>query len=375
MANILKGFENIIKQIKSSATQQSAPQSNPINNPAANTNNTAATTNTLNTQTASIFNENPFEQQNDENTTKKDRSTSKASYDEYIAQLKSLGLKTTGLGEGEANFAEYGAALSEELKNEITKSLDDPNAKAIQDKLIAAYQQKGRNELHTSEFKDIARQLGYEVSSEYVGTTYIVDNKFDGHYDTDVTDGAIEVITIVDPSTGAEIKIADSNGNGAIEIEEVMMNEILEGISANIDTSYFGSVNISAGGSGTGGDGVNHLVEATQEAIEEELALIESEEETEEAEDAKNKEKAENKKSTTTTETTKENKEDKDLVKVSQQRYNEIEDKIIEKYLEKELPEYNEKMKEGTLSREEQKEVDAIIKNAKNYVKQHFDIK
>ena len=263
MANLLDGFKKLLTQAQNTASKSTAPT-----NPIADFNNAAknAAANKATLQ-PSIFNQNIFEEEN-KTADKKDRSTTKANYDEYIAQLKSLGLKTTSLGNGEANFAEYGAALSDEIKNEITKSLDDPNAKVIQDKLIAAYQEKGRNELHTSEFKNIAKQLGYEVKSEYVKTTYIVDNKYDGHYDTDVTDGAVEVITIVDPSTGAEIKIADSNGNGAIEIEEVMMNEILEVISANIDTSYFGSVNISTGGGGSGGDGVNHLVESTKEAID-----------------------------------------------------------------------------------------------------------
>ena len=46
--------------------------------------------------------------------------------------------------------------------------------------------------------------------------------------------GAIDIFTFTDPSTGAEIKIADANGNGVIETEELFFNELLTDINTEI---------------------------------------------------------------------------------------------------------------------------------------------
>ena len=82
--------------------------------------------------------------------------------------------------------------------------------------------------------------MGLNVQSDWVSTSYLVDAKATGGGQAGLNqNGAITVLTIVDPSTGAEIKIADTNGNGAIEIEELFMNELLSGISKTIDTSNF----------------------------------------------------------------------------------------------------------------------------------------
>ncbi len=159
-------------------------------------------------------------------------------YDEWVKKLQAAGINTTGLASGETNFAEYGAALSDELKQELINSFDTPEDYELQQKLAGLY--TGRSNMTTDEFISSCQAMGLNVSSDWVSTSYLVDAKATGGGQAGLNEnGAISVLTIVDPSTGAEIKIADTNGNGAIEVEELFMNELLTGISTQIDTSNF----------------------------------------------------------------------------------------------------------------------------------------
>lgn len=157
--------------------------------------------------------------------------------------------RKTGInGEKEANFADYGAALDDWLKEAIinggsgeneSEGIDDKE-QAIYDKLAGIFQ--NRHVLKTNDFMSYARQMGFEVTGSYMETDYIVDNKADGNYHKTVKEnGHIFVMTIKDPETGADIVIADANGNASIEVEELFLNEILTGLSSQIDPSQYGT--------------------------------------------------------------------------------------------------------------------------------------
>lgn len=155
-------------------------------------------------------------------------------YGSWIKELKSSGLKTTSLGKNETNFKEYADALSDNLKNELLKSFDTKEDYELQQKLSGLF--KGKNVHNTNSFISQCKSMGLKVSSTYTKTSYKVDAKATGGGQAHLkSNGAINVLTISDPKTGAEIKIADSNGNGAIEVEELFLNQLLGDVSSSID--------------------------------------------------------------------------------------------------------------------------------------------
>ncbi len=156
------------------------------------------------------------------------------SYDEFLQSIKARGLGTTSLGNGEANFADYANALSSDLKEELLQSIgDEAGDAALQSKVAGLF--GGSSVLQYSEVIAAAEAAGLSCSVEYVSTSYIIDNKADGHYDTDVTQGAIAVYTFSDGNS--TIKIADANGNGALEAEEIFLNEILGDVTNTLGAS------------------------------------------------------------------------------------------------------------------------------------------
>ena len=64
-----------------------------------------------------------------------------ANYDEIIAQLNSSGIKTTTIrtDRGEANFGDYGAALSPEMQAMILNSYDCEEDYILQQELAGLY--------------------------------------------------------------------------------------------------------------------------------------------------------------------------------------------------------------------------------------------
>ena len=169
-------------------------------------------------------------------------------YDEFIEGLNGQGNRTTHIHENEANFFDYGYALSDDLKEKIVESFDCEQDEVLQAEIAALYQKYGSSVFQRSEFMNILRANGYEVTCEYLETDYISDNKFDGRFDKDVTHGRIGVYTISD-GKGGEIVIADANGNGALEIEEVFMNKILTDVAGEFTPSDRTDYNLYAGGS------------------------------------------------------------------------------------------------------------------------------
>lgn len=162
------------------------------------------------------------------------------SYEAFLQSIKSRGLGTTSLGNGEANFADYANALSSSLKEELLQSIGDEAGDAqLQSKVAGLFGSK--SVMQSSEIISAAKAAGLKVSVEYVSTSYIVDNKADGHYDKDVTNGSIAVYTFSDGNS--TIKIADANGNGALEAEEIYLNEILGDV-----TNSLGATGAATGG-------------------------------------------------------------------------------------------------------------------------------
>ena len=181
-------------------------------------------------------------------------------YSEFINQLEQAGYNTTNINSarGEADFSDYGNALSDELQSMITDSFDCEQDYALQEQIAAMYGNKSN--LHRSDFVAACRAAGYEVNVEYVKSSYIPDNKGDGHYDTDISRASIGVYTISD-GKGGEIKIADANGNGALEIEELFMNQILQGVAVDVDKLAASKANGTAWtGSAQGQSGNNSIL-------------------------------------------------------------------------------------------------------------------
>ena len=163
--------------------------------------------------------------------------------DEWVASLKARGMKTTGIHDREANFEDYGNALSTEVQQMILNSFDTEQDYELQAKLATIF--SNTNYRTFDQIYAACKQLGITVSRESVRTTYIHDNKYDGRWNkTQAQNGSITMFTFSD-GKGGEIKIADTNGNGALETEELFINEILTGIASDLQVS---SSNMSLGG-------------------------------------------------------------------------------------------------------------------------------
>ncbi len=147
-------------------------------------------------------------------------------------KLTQAGFKTTSLGNNETSFEEYGLALDNNIKNMITSSFDCDADYELQAKIASMFG-NSRNVMQHGSFVNTLKSMGLSVSSHYVNTRYISDYKA-GNTSGSVRNGAINVYTISD-GKGGEIVIADANGNAAIEIEEVFMNQILSDIALDVD--------------------------------------------------------------------------------------------------------------------------------------------
>ncbi len=212
------------------------------------------------------------------------------SYDDFKQYLEDSGLKTTKINSqwGEADFFDYGAALSTELQDMICNpnkyNLDasddatdgfDENDKRLQAEIAALF--KNKNVMQRGDFVQTLRSMGYEVNVSYVKSTYIPDNKADGHWDTNVSTASIGVYTISD-GKGGDLIVADANGNGALEVEEVMMNHILDGVNEDVmaDIKARQGINgvVSSGASNGNSDYTNNTNNEGEEISQEEFNSI-----------------------------------------------------------------------------------------------------
>mgnify|MGYP006888165357 CR=1 FL=1 len=131
-----------------------------------------------------------------------------SSYDDWTESLNARGIKTTKLGANEANFANYAAALSDDLKNDILNSFDCEADYKLQAQIAGIF--SGTNVVQSGDIISACKKLGIDVSVEYTKTSYIVDNKKGGQYannKTNAINGSIAVYTFSD-GNGGEIKNA-----------------------------------------------------------------------------------------------------------------------------------------------------------------------
>ena len=163
-------------------------------------------------------------------------------YNEFVQELQQKGYKTTSLGANETNFEEYGNALSGSLKKELTDSFDCEQDYELQSQIASLYN-SNKSVITSGNFVSALKNMGLNVNVAYQETNYISDYKA-GNFSGAESVGAIAIYTISD-GNGGEIKIADANGNGALEVEEIFMNQILGDITHEI-TSSSGSNNSSA---------------------------------------------------------------------------------------------------------------------------------
>ncbi len=213
--------------------------------------------------TASIMLEALDEGLFDEETGEKKKTEHKiTTYKEWIDEKKKIfGKKLADYTGNRLSFAQYAAALDDNLKQEILDSFDCEADYILQQEIAAAYK---TGSMPLAQFQKVLKSMGYKVERSSVETNYIIDDKKDAaHHGGEYTRGRITVYTISDPETGAEIKIVDSNGNAEIELEEIFLNELLEGVARDIDTSNFqraGNINSSAYSngdlSGSGGSSI-----------------------------------------------------------------------------------------------------------------------
>ena len=128
-----------------------------------------------------------------------------------------------------------------ETSKKIINSLDD----SIKQELISSFDCEADYQLQ----KDIAAYFGSRtgINNHELNGTININGKtiqvtskksevaVDFYNETNgMNHGAIDIFTFTDPSTGTEIKIADANGNGVIETEELFFNELLTDINTEI---------------------------------------------------------------------------------------------------------------------------------------------
>ncbi len=192
-------------------------------------------------------------------------------YKAWVQDLHKRGFKTTGISGNEANFADYGNALSDGIKAKIAKNGQTQADKDLQ-ALVASLFGKKSN-MSSSHLISLCKSKGLKVSNSYQKTTYIVDEKSSGKKgQKKVIKGSINIITITDPKTGGKLVIADANGKAAIEIEEVFMNEILSGVTSDIQAGA------GAGAGGAGGAGGNdNTLDMQKRAKEDEIERLKKE--------------------------------------------------------------------------------------------------
>lgn len=163
-------------------------------------------------------------------------------YDEFVQELQQKGYRTTSLGANETNFEQYGNALSDSLKQQIMDSFDCEQDYELQAQIASLYN-SNQSVITSGNFVNALKNMGLNVNVAYQQTSYISDYKA-GNFSGAEGNGAIAIYTISD-GNGGEIKIADANGNGALEVEEIFMNQILGDITHEITTSS-GTTNAGA---------------------------------------------------------------------------------------------------------------------------------
>lgn len=183
--------------------------------------------------------------------TQNQKTTGTKSYDDFVSEMNAAGIKTTNINSNEANFADYGNALSDDLKQRIMDSFDCEQDYELQSLIAGIYSDAGVSVLQSGQFVSACKSLGLNVNIEYQQTSYIWDYKA-GNFSNQEINGSIAVYTISD-GMGGEIVIADANGNAALESEELFMNQILGDINYEISANKNVGASFSSGASSSSG--------------------------------------------------------------------------------------------------------------------------
>ena len=250
--------------------------------------------------------------------------------------------KQTSINEaaGEATYVDYAGGLGEDLKNAVLNGgfgendgWDDAEI-AIRENIASLYKQgAGKSNFQTKDLIAMVEEMGYSVDSTYMKTSYISDNKADGKYDTDVKSGSINVLTITDKD-GNNIVIADANGNAAIEVEEVFLNEIITGATSAIQGMNTPNVDVSSFDSQNNLELMTFNVEDVLKYQEEDDIWLKIQKERMEKEAQEAKEEQEAKKAKEEKEAKEAKKEEKEKAIATKQQYKEIKETFEKEYLE-----------------------------------------
>ena len=165
----------------------------------------------------------------------------------FLENKRAQGYQLTHINQNETNFFQYGEALSDEVKQMILNSYDCEQDYILQQQIAELFKQG--NVWQSNTLINQLYSMGFTVDVKTVATQYITDWK-NGRSSYLRTDGAIDILTISD-GKGGQIVIADANGNGAIECEELFMNEILQGLAS--DEFFAGDIGEVIGGKSGGG--------------------------------------------------------------------------------------------------------------------------
>lgn len=171
------------------------------------------------------------------------------SYDQFVSEMNQAGIKTTHINNGEANFADYGNALSDEVKSRIMDSYDCAQDYELQSLIAGIYSDSGRSVLQSGEFINACKSLGLTVKVERQATSYIPDWKA-GNFSNSIREGGTIGIYTISDGMGGEIVVADANGNAALESEELFMNQILGDINYEISATKGVGATVYSSGSG-----------------------------------------------------------------------------------------------------------------------------
>lgn len=200
-------------------------------------------------------------------------SIQSGSYELFVQKLKAQGLKTTSLSNGEANFADYFKALNPD----IVKTLGGDNS--VRNQVAQLF--KSRNVISTDKLIAECKKLGINVKSEWRSDTkHLVDEK--AGVGKGVMANGLTILTF--EKDGKTFKVADANGNGALESEELMFNDMLSGISSDIGAMAGGAT--SGNGINAGFD-IDNTTTTNPITVDNKLTETKKEEKTQETEENK----------------------------------------------------------------------------------------
>lgn len=201
-------------------------------------------------------------------------SIQSGSYDYFVQKLKAQGLKETNLGEDEANFAKYFNALDPN----IVKTLGGDNS--VRNKVAELFKRSNRSNIDIDKLMADCKASGINVKRDWISDTkHLADEKSAGK---DHMAGGLTILTF--EYGGKTFKVADANGNGVLETEELMFNDMLGGITSDLGAMAGGAT--SSNGINTGFD-IDRTTTTNPITFDNKISETKKEEKTQETEENK----------------------------------------------------------------------------------------